>query len=75
MKTSLKIAAILIASGSLAACGTSNATKGAAIGAVGGGVVGSAVTGGNPIGTAAGAIGGGVIGHEIGENRDKRQGR
>ena len=75
MKTSLKIAAILIAGSSLAACGTSNATKGTAIGAVGGGVVGSAVTGGNPIGTAAGAIGGGVIGHEIGESRDKRQGR
>jgi len=74
MKTPLKIAAIVIASGALGACGTwSNADKGTAIGAVGGAAVGSAVTGGSGLGTAAGAIGGGILGHEIGEDRDKRR--
>ena len=76
MKATLKIAAILLATGGLTACGTwSNADKGSAIGAVGGAAVGSAVTGGSTLGTVGGAIGGGVLGHEIGESRDKRQGR
>jgi len=70
----IRIAAVLIAAGSLGACGhMSRADAGTAIGAVGGGVVGSAVTGGSTLGTVAGAVGGGVIGHELGEDRDKRR--
>ena len=74
MKNLVRIAAVLIAAGSLGACGhMSRADAGTAIGAVGGGVVGSAVTGGSTLGTVAGAVGGGVIGHELGEDRDKRR--
>ena len=74
MKTPIRIAAILLASGALGACSNmSNADKGTAIGAVGGAVAGSAITGGSTLGTAAGAVGGGVLGHEIGEDRDKRR--
>ena len=74
MNTPLKIAAVLIASGAVGACGhMSNTDKGTAIGAVGGAVVGNAVTGGSALGTAAGAVGGGILGHEIGEDRDKRR--
>ena len=73
MKT-LKIAAILIVSGALGACGSmSNREKGTAIGAVGGAVAGSALTGGSALGTAAGAVGGGILGHELGEDRDRRR--
>ena len=74
MKTTLRIAAVLLASGALGACGhMSRADTGTAVGAVGGAVVGNAVTGGSALGTAAGAIGGGIIGHELGEDRDKRR--
>lgn len=74
MNTPLKIAAVLITSGALGACGSmSSADKGTAVGAVGGAVAGSALTGGSALGTAAGAVGGGILGHEIGEDRDKRR--
>lgn len=71
----LKIAAILVASAGLGACGGrwTSADTGTAVGAVGGAAVGNAVTGGSTLGTAAGAIGGGVLGHEIGEDRDRRR--
>src|SRR5262249_35918536 len=74
MNTPLKIAAVLIATGALGACGhMSRADEGTAIGAVGGAAVGNAVTGGSALGTVAGAVGGGVLGHEIGEDRDRRR--
>lgn len=74
MKAILRITAVLAASAGLGACGSmSNADKGTAIGAVGGAVVGNAVTGGSALGTAAGAVGGGILGHELGEDRDKRR--
>lgn len=72
--TAIRIAAIIIATSALGACGHMSRTdEGTAIGAVGGGVVGSAVTGGSALGAVAGAVGGGVIGHELGEDRDRRR--
>ena len=38
---------------------------GTAVGAVGGGVVGSVITHGSPLGIVAGAVGGGLIGHSV----------
>jgi osmotically inducible lipoprotein OsmB len=38
---------------------------GTAVGAVGGGVVGSVITHGSPVGLIAGAVGGGLIGHSV----------
>ena len=74
MKSTLKIAAAVLACSGLAACGHMSRTdEGTAIGAVGGAVVGNAVTGGSALGTAAGAVGGGIVGHEIGEDRDRRR--
>ena len=74
MKNLIRTAAILVAVGALGACGHMSRTdEGTAIGAVGGGVLGSAVTGGSTLGAVAGAVGGGVVGHEIGESRDRRR--
>jgi osmotically inducible lipoprotein OsmB len=58
---------VLILAGSLGACaGMTTTERNTAIGAGAGAVVGSVVTGGNPIGTIGGAAVGGVIGHEVG---------
>lgn len=74
MKTTLSIAALVLASAGLGGCGHMSRTDtGTAVGAVGGAVVGNAVTGGSALGTAAGAVGGGILGHEIGEDRDRRR--
>ena len=58
--------------GTLTACENiplSKQTQGAAIGAVGGGLVGSAITGGSTLGTVGGAVAGGVIGSEVGKRQ------
>ncbi len=53
---------------SLTACGGLTTTqRDTAIGAVVGGVAGSALTGGSTLGTVGGAAAGGLIGHEIGK--------
>jgi osmotically inducible lipoprotein OsmB len=61
----------------LAGCGgmSRNETIGTAGGAVLGGAVGSAATGGSTIGTVGGAAAGGIIGHELGERQDDRRRR
>jgi osmotically inducible lipoprotein OsmB len=46
-------------------------TVGTAGGAVAGGAVGSAVTGGSTLGTLGGAAIGGVVGNQVGQNYDK----
>lgn len=47
----------------------SKQTQGAAIGAVGGAVAGSAVSGGSTLGTVGGAVAGGVVGSEVGKRQ------
>jgi len=50
-------------------------TVGTAGGAVAGGAVGSAVTGGSTLGTIGGAAIGGVVGNRVGEDYDKKHPR
>lgn len=50
-------------------------TVGTAGGAVAGGVLGSAVTGGSTLGTVGGAAIGGVVGNRVGEDYDKKHPR
>ncbi len=59
----------------LAACSTNPSRQdiGTATGAVVGGVLGSALTGGNGVGTVGGAAVGGVIGNQIGKDLDQRR--
>ena len=70
-----RLFAVVMAAGALAtlsACDSipvSKQTQGAAIGAVGGGVVGSAISGGSTLGTLGGAVAGGVVGSEVGKRQ------
>ena len=50
-------------------------TVGRAGGAVAGGAVGSAATGGSTLGTLGGAAIGGVVGNRVGEDYDKKHPR
>ncbi|AOZ49737.1 MULTISPECIES: glycine zipper 2TM domain-containing protein [Chromobacteriaceae] len=69
-KTSLKLAAAgLIAIAALSGCANmSHRQQNTAIGAVGGAVLGSVLTGGDALGTIGGAAVGGVIGHQTGRH-------
>lgn len=70
MKRLLMIALAAGAIGSLTACDNlplSHQTQGAALGAIGGGAVGSALSGGSALGTVGGAVAGGVLGSEVGK--------
>jgi osmotically inducible lipoprotein OsmB len=72
MKRFLAIAVAAGALATLTACDSipvSKQTQGAAIGAVGGGVLGSAITGGSTLGTIGGAVAGGVVGSEVGKRQ------
>jgi len=53
--------------------GVSRETQGTVGGAVAGGAVGAAATGGSPIGTIGGAVVGGVVGNELGERSDEKR--
>jgi osmotically inducible lipoprotein OsmB len=70
-----RFVAVALAAGALAtltACESvplSKQTQGAAIGAIGGGLVGSALTDGSTLGTVGGAVAGGVVGSEIGKRQ------
>ncbi|NHQ80307.1 glycine zipper 2TM domain-containing protein [Chromobacterium vaccinii] len=70
VKTSLKLAAAgLIAIATLSGCANmSHRQQNTAIGAVGGAVLGSVLTGGDALGTIGGAAVGGVIGHQTGRH-------
>jgi osmotically inducible lipoprotein OsmB len=71
---------IVLATG-LAACesldkrGVSRETQGTVGGAVAGGALGSAATGGSAIGTIGGAVVGGAVGNEVGDRQDEKKGR
>ena len=81
MSKTLIAVGIAIATLGLSACesldkrGVSRETQGTVGGAVAGGAVGAAATGGSPIGTLGGAAIGGVVGHEVGERQDEKRGR
>ena len=76
----LLIAAGIALAAGLAGCetldkqGISRETQGTVGGAVAGGAVGSAVTGGSAIGTIGGAVVGGAVGNEVGERYDEKKG-
>jgi len=53
--------------------GISRETQGTVGGAVVGGAVGSAVTGGSTIGTIGGAVAGGAVGNQMGERYDEKR--
>jgi uncharacterized protein YcfJ len=80
MRTSLALAA-LIAFGSLStsaladSCSGRNHATGSILGAVGGGLIGNAVTHGNPVGTVGGAVAGGLAGNAIARDVDCDRGR
>lgn len=71
----LILSAALTATLALGACSSNptNAQIGTGAGAVIGGVAGNAVLG--TAGAVGGAAAGALIGHELGEDRDQRQGR
>ena len=68
-----RVFAVVVAAGALAtltACDNvplSHQTQGAAVGAVGGALAGSALSGGSALGTVGGAVAGGVVGSEVGK--------
>ena len=70
---------IALATVGLTACesldkkGVSRETQGTVGGAVAGGAVGAAATGGSPIGTIGGAVVGGAIGNQVGERQDDKR--
>ena len=66
MNTKAKlILGAVVAAATMAGCESmSPQEKGAAVGAVAGGVVGSAATGGSAVGTVGGAVVGGAAGYE-----------
>ena len=70
---------VAAASLGLAACESMRKPTGEEVGTVGGavvgGAVGSAVTGGSTIGTIGGAIAGGAVGNQVGERYDERERR
>jgi len=66
-KGAMFLAGALLVMGSLAGCDSmSPRQQDTAIGAVGGGVLGSVLTGGSALGTVGGAAVGGVVGNSVG---------
>jgi osmotically inducible lipoprotein OsmB len=57
----------------LSGCGSRGETVGTVGGAVAGGAIGSAATGGSAVGTLGGAAIGGAVGHEAGERYEERR--
>ena len=53
--------------------GVSRETQGTVGGAVAGGAIGSAATGGSTIGTIGGAVVGGAVGNQVGERYDEKK--
>ena len=79
MSNTLIAFGIALAAVGLTACesldkkGVSRETQGTVGGAVAGGAVGAAATGGSPIGTLGGAVIGGAVGNQVGEKQDEKR--
>ena len=71
----IALAAGLVGCSALDERGVSRETQGTVGGAVAGGAIGSAATGGSTIGTIGGAVVGGAVGNEMGERYDEKKGR
>jgi osmotically inducible lipoprotein OsmB len=75
----LLIAFGIVCAAGLAGCeslerrGVSYETQGTVGGAVAGGAIGSAATGGSTVGTIGGAVVGGALGNEAGERYEERR--
>lgn len=73
------LVALSILAAGLAGCsaldeqGISRETQGTVGGAVAGGAIGSAATGGSTIGTIGGAVVGGAVGNQVGERYDEKK--
>ena len=73
------LVALSILAAGLAGCsalderGGSRETQGTVGGAVAGGAIGSAATGGSTIGTIGGAVVGGAVGNQVGESYDEKK--
>ena len=77
-KAALLAVAFLAASASTAwadSCSGHGHAAGSILGAVGGGVVGNAITGGSAVGTVGGAVAGGFAGNAIARDIDCDRGR
>ena len=81
MRKLLIASGIILAAGLAAGCetldkqGVSRETQGTVGGAVAGGAVGAAASGGSAIGTIGGAVVGGAVGNEMGERYDEKKGK
>jgi osmotically inducible lipoprotein OsmB len=78
--STLAVAALLVVgtSGSAAyadACSGRNHNTGSVLGAVGGGLIGNAMTGGGAVGIVGGAVAGGLAGNAIERDLDCKRGR
>jgi osmotically inducible lipoprotein OsmB len=72
IKQLLAIALVVAGTVGITGCATRAQTVGTAGGAVAGGALGSAVTGGSTIGTVGGAAAGGILGNEVGKDYNKK---
>lgn len=69
MKRIIQLGIVLVGLASLTACSTwTPGETGTMTGAVAGGVIGAAASGGNPYVTVGGTVVGGLVGHEVGRN-------
>ena len=75
----LAAAALALSFGTVAAnadgCSGRSHGTGTVLGAVGGGLIGSAITHGSAVGVVGGAVAGGLAGNSIARNRDCNDGR
>ncbi len=80
MRKAVLVAAALFAFGAANSakadgCSGRNHATGSILGAVGGGVIGNAVTGGSAVGTVGGVVAGGLAGNAIARDVDCGRGR
>jgi uncharacterized protein YcfJ len=79
ISVTLAAAILALAAGTVAAnadhCSGRNHTTGTVVGAVGGGLIGNAITHGSAVGVVGGAVAGGLAGNAIARDSDCQDGR